>query len=148
MKLLFIIPLLIVLIIPTCMFFSIPERYIMFEDDISIMRHDNTYVVDHSFTVLVGDDGVIVPKDYETALDNIPFTIKAPYTATIAVLVMHSYLYDCPEFYTRYEADVALYNGLIAANDTKWDAFKKFMMVRMFSKSKFSEGVQCSEQFD
>lgn len=146
MKILFIIPLILLMSIPIGMYVSIPYIDVMFENDVNIQKKNNTYLVARDFTVLIDDEAIFVPKNFETDLPTIPFAIKPG--PEIAPYVLHAFLYECPESFSRDEVDVIFYQSLRSVGFTKWRSFIKYFIVKLYARSHFNEGATCYEQPD
>lgn len=153
MKIGFTLLALVIMIAPVFIYMAIPERDMAFENDISIVRNVNkrnvdNYKVEQTFSVIIDQEEIFVPKGYETNLQSIPSIIRKNYTPALSAYMLHSFLYDCPEFYTRYEVDVALYHALLISGESHWNAFKSYLAVRLLSRPYFYKDMLCYDKFD
>jgi len=148
MKILFIIPLILFLSIPVGMYVSMPNMDVMFENDVSISKMNNSYIVNQEFTVLIDDEGIFIPEGYNTKLPTIPFVLNTNPGPEILAYILHSFLYECPEAYSRAEVDALFYHALRSVGVSKWRSFIKFFIIKFYARSLFNEGATCYEQPD
>jgi len=79
---------------------------------------------------------IIVPVDYITDFASVPrifWAIISPIDRHAKAAVIHDYLYDYPEYYSRKEIDNIFLEGLNVLNIKPWKKHCLFYGVRLFS---------------
>lgn len=126
----------------------IPEIESDIFGDLGISQSKHEFVVKGSFYVTIGQDDFTVPVGYRTQLESAPDFVKNTSSPYLKHFIMHSYLYDCPGTYSRFEADAVLYNALLDAKLSRSLALKHYLYLRFFGGKYFGNGKYCYVPFD
>lgn len=97
--------------------------------------------------VLIDKDKVVVPKNFKTDLASIPRQLWSIYSPakseTMAASILHDYLYNCPNIYSRKEADDIFYYSLLTKDISAPRAFLYWSAVRAFGDSAYKPTGPC-----
>ncbi len=107
------------------------------------------YKTCNKMIVLIDKRKVVVPKGFDTDLASIPRQLWSIYSPakseTMSASILHDYLYNCPNGYTRYEADKIFYYSLLNKNLSVLRAGLYWSAVRMFGAKAYNPKGPCPD---
>ena len=109
---------------------------------------NSSFIVKGAFYASISDYDLTIPVGYRTQLKSAPEFVKNTSSPYLKHFVLHSYLYDCPDVYSRYEADLILYNALVHNNMSQVTALKHYIYLRLFGTKYFNKGGTCLDDRD
>lgn len=137
MKTIWIIIVFLFIFTTSCVWPPATKNLVIFKNDpciIPYLRYE--YKTCDKMDVLVDYKPVTVPEEFVTDLASIPrplWSVFSPrFSNFIAPSILHDYMYKCPHFYTRKEADDIFYSALLANGVTRVTSTKFYMGVRLF----------------
>lgn len=90
---------------------------------------------------------IVVPGDFKTDLASIPrpfWSLISPMDSRfMAPAILHDYMYQCPDYFTRREADSIFYQNLRLHGVGSYTAYKMYLAVRLFGFRNFQDGNFC-----
>lgn len=138
----FLLVILLVLAIFGCMLIPRSNHKIFFFQESCIKPHDGyNYLTCHPIKVLIDKKKRTIPANFDTDLASIPrwyWSIASPnYSAFVAPAILHDYLYQCPNQYSRKTIDEIFYYALLENGAGRLMAYKMFVAVRLFGGSHY-----------
>lgn len=117
---------------------------IYFLDDTCIVPGKKyKYHTCHEMRIVIDDNWIIIPKDFETDIASIPrplWSIIPPVRADIMqAAILHDHLYRHPCFYNRKDADLIFYQILRENGVYYITANAMYFGVRLFGGSSFKK---------
>ncbi len=98
-------------------------------------------------SVEIDKNNIIIPDNFKTDLASIPKPLWSFYsplkTETIAPSILHDFMYNCPNDYSRYEADRIFYYALRDHDLDFIHAILYYAGVRMFGSSVYNPTGPC-----
>ncbi|HMF72300.1 MAG TPA: DUF1353 domain-containing protein [Flavitalea sp.] len=115
---------------------------ISFFEETCIKPHDGySYLTCYPIKILIDKNQRIIPANFDTDLASIPrwyWSIASPsYAAFIAPAILHDYLYQCPNRFTRKTIDEIFYYALIENGVGGITAYEMYVAVRLFGSSHY-----------
>jgi len=105
------------------------------------------YLTCERVEVLVDDKSIIIPESFDTDLASIPrwfWTFLSPaYSGFIAPSILHDYLYQCHNGYSRKVIDEIFYSALTENGVTRYTSLKMYAAVRIFGEFHYNKSIAC-----
>ena len=116
---------------------AVPSYDVIFKDNpcISPLKKYR-YVTNKPIEIFINKKKITIPKNFKTDLASIPrflWSLYSPATSEfMGPSILHDYLYEYNNGYSRKQADYIFYNALISHKVNRLIALKFLLAVRLF----------------
>jgi len=110
---------------------------IKFENEATLIPNpSNKWELEQELLVWVNDHLLLVPARFVTDLASIPWILQWKYNpediSLIRPAILHDYLYQDPNGFSRAEADTIFYDALRVEGNSWFDSYAMYSAVRLF----------------